>query len=155
LTLYLDTCVLLAISGWCETELTSALGLEIRTNQLTAEQAESVLLMFQKEMAPALEHFIIVEQDFRNANGCLRGWYAARGAPSSGTLRQPVALVRETISIVWLSMTSASNSPDAIPMPWPAGCRACSVPPRTRSPPPFPGSCWIVNSRPPASKPTP
>lgn len=100
MTLYLDTCVLLAsltpeahsnaaigflagadqtlaISDWCETELTSALGLKIRTNQLTAEQAESVLLTFQKEMAPALERFTIVEQDFRNANGCLRGWSTA------------------------------------------------------------------------------
>jgi hypothetical protein len=25
-------------------------------------------------MAPALEHFTIGKQDFRNTNGCLRGW---------------------------------------------------------------------------------
>ena len=53
MTLYLDPCVLLAflagadqvmaVSSWCETELTSALGLKIRTNQLTADQAEAVL----------------------------------------------------------------------------------------------------------------
>jgi predicted nucleic acid-binding protein len=100
LTLYLEPCVLLAcltpeahtdaaiaflagadeplaVSNWCETELTSALGIKIRTNQLTADQAEAVLLTYRREMALAFEHFTIDEQDFLNANGCLRGWSTA------------------------------------------------------------------------------
>lgn len=39
--LYLDTCVLLAISPWSATELHSALGLKVRTQALSQEQADA------------------------------------------------------------------------------------------------------------------
>ena len=67
----------MAVSSWCETELTSALGLKIRTSQLTAHQAEAVLFTYQNDMAPALEQFPLEERDLLNANGCLRGWSMA------------------------------------------------------------------------------
>ena len=67
----------MAGSRWCETELTSALGLKIRTNQLTAHQTEAVLFTYRNDMVPALEQFPVEERDFLNANGCLRGWSTA------------------------------------------------------------------------------
>ena len=57
----------MAVSSWCETELTSALGLKIRTSQLTAHQAEAVLFTYQNDMAPALEQFPLEERDLLNA----------------------------------------------------------------------------------------
>ena len=101
--LYLDTCVLLAlltpevhspaasafleqaaetlaISPWSATELHSALALKVRTGALSATEADRVLEVFARSIAPGLLWLNLEADDFRNANACLRGWSTSLGA---------------------------------------------------------------------------
>jgi uncharacterized protein len=101
--LYLDTCVLLAlltpevhspaasdfleqaaetlaISPWSATELHSALALKVRTGALSATEADRVLEVFARSLAPGLLWLNLEADDFRNANACLRGWSTSLGA---------------------------------------------------------------------------
>jgi predicted nucleic acid-binding protein len=110
--LYLDTCVLLAlltpeihsnaavafveaadaplaISPWSATELHSALGLKVRTQALSPEQADAVLQGFERHLAPGLLLLEPDPQDFRNANACLRGW--ATGLRAADALHLAIA----------------------------------------------------------------
>jgi predicted nucleic acid-binding protein len=110
--LYLDTCVLLAlltpeihsnaavtfvqaadaplaISPWSATELHSALGLKVRTQALSPEQADAVLQSFERHLAPGLLLLEPDPQDFLNANACLRGW--ATGLRAADALHLAIA----------------------------------------------------------------
>ena len=79
----------LAISPWSATELHSALGLKVRTQALSPEQADAVLQGFERHLAPGLLLLEPDPQDFRNANACLRGW--ATGLRAADALHLAIA----------------------------------------------------------------
>ena len=141
--LYVDTCVLLAvlmpevhspvaaafleeasaplaISSWSVTELHSALGLKVRTKALSESQAEAVLQGFERSLAPGLLVLELEPQDFRNANGCLRGW--------STCFECDTDLLVAALPVRHLTLPAAIENKETF-----AASRACSIRERFRA----------------------
>jgi predicted nucleic acid-binding protein len=64
----------LAISSWSEVELLSALGVKLRTRQLSDVQAQDVVDSYSRLVAPHLHRLAADDADFRNAALLLNGW---------------------------------------------------------------------------------
>lgn len=67
----------LAISSWSEVELLSALGVKLRTRQLTDVQANDVANSYSRLVAPHLDRLGVDDMDHRNAALLLSGWNTA------------------------------------------------------------------------------
>ncbi len=74
----------LAFSSWTETELMSALGVKIRTGQLSHVAAEAVCNAWSERVAPCMLRLTVLDDHHRAAAHLLRGW--------PGTLRAGDAL---------------------------------------------------------------
>lgn len=55
----------LAVSSWSEVELLSALGVKIRTKQLTEAAAHDVVDSYARMVSPCLHHIAVVDADHR------------------------------------------------------------------------------------------
>jgi predicted nucleic acid-binding protein len=64
----------LAISSWSEVELLSALGVKLRTRQLSASQAQDVVDVYSRMVSPHLRRITVEDMDHRNAALLLNGW---------------------------------------------------------------------------------
>jgi predicted nucleic acid-binding protein len=67
----------LAISSWTEVELLSALGLKVRTKQLSRAAAHEVVDAYSRLVAPQLHRISIEDADHRQAMILLDGWRTA------------------------------------------------------------------------------
>ena len=64
----------LAISSWSELELLSALGVKLRTKQLTDAQAKDVIDVYVRLISPQFRRLAVLDADHRNAAVLLSGW---------------------------------------------------------------------------------
>lgn len=67
----------LAISSWTELELLSALGLKLRTKQLTEAAARAVVDAYIGLVSPHLHHLSVQDTEHRRAIMLLEGWKTA------------------------------------------------------------------------------
>ena len=67
----------LAISSWCALELLSALGVKLRTKQLTDAQAKDVIDVYMRLVSPQFRRLAVLDVDHRNAALLLGGWQTA------------------------------------------------------------------------------
>lgn len=64
----------LAVSSWTEVELLSALGVKIRTKQLTKVAANKVVDIYGRLVSPQLHRIAVEDADHRQAVILLEGW---------------------------------------------------------------------------------
>ena len=81
--IYLDTCVLLALS---------ALALKVRTGDFTTDEADRVIEGFESSLAPVLLWLDLEADDFRNANASACG----AAAPAS---EQPMPCIWRSLPV--------------------------------------------------------
>ncbi|HZV66656.1 MAG TPA: type II toxin-antitoxin system VapC family toxin [Telluria sp.] len=67
----------LAISSWSEVELLSALGVKIRSKQLSKAAVLDAIDSYSRFVSPQLEHLEVVDMDHRQAVILLEGWRTA------------------------------------------------------------------------------
>jgi hypothetical protein len=67
----------LGISTWTEVELMSALGVKIRSKQLSEREALSVVDVYRRRVLPCLRRVHVGEVAHRRAAGLLDGWRTA------------------------------------------------------------------------------
>jgi predicted nucleic acid-binding protein len=67
----------LAISSWSEVELLSALGVKLRTRQLSDAQANDVVDNYSRLVSPHLHRLAVEDADHRDAALLLNGWHTA------------------------------------------------------------------------------
>jgi predicted nucleic acid-binding protein len=67
----------LAISSWTEVELLSALGVKVRTKQLSEAAANDVINTYGRMIAPQLHRIPVEDADHRRAVILLNGWRTA------------------------------------------------------------------------------
>jgi predicted nucleic acid-binding protein len=65
----------LAISSWSEVELLSALGVKLRTKQLSREAAQEVVDKYSLFVSPQLHRFPVDDAEHRRAVLLLEGWH--------------------------------------------------------------------------------
>lgn len=73
----------LAVSTWSEVELLSALGLKLRTNQLSEAAANDVVDSYARLVSPQLHHLPIEDAHHRHALTLLEGWRTSLRAADS------------------------------------------------------------------------
>jgi len=84
----------LAISTWSEVELLSALGIKLRTKQLTQQIADGAIDIFRRSVSPHLHWIAVTDADHRQAAMLLDGW---RSSLRSGDgLHLAIASARRT-----------------------------------------------------------
>lgn len=99
----------LAVSSWSEVELMSALGVKIRSKQLTMEAAHDVIDSYSRLVSPQLEHLDVADMDHRQAMILLDGWHTALRAGDS--LHLAIASAhRATIYTLDRGMASAGHA---------------------------------------------
>lgn len=64
----------LAISSWSEAELLSALGVKLRTRQLTEVAAQDVVDTYSRLVSPHLHRIAVDDDDHRRSVMLLEGW---------------------------------------------------------------------------------
>ena len=64
----------LAVSSWTEVELLSALGVKLRSRQLTEAAARAVLDTYSRLISPQLRHIAVEDADHRQTLLLLEGW---------------------------------------------------------------------------------
>lgn len=64
----------LAISSWSEVELVSALGVKLRTRQMTERDASSAIDAYTRLVLPSLRRIQVGDADHRKAVTLLKGW---------------------------------------------------------------------------------
>ena len=67
----------LAVSSWTEVELLSALGVKLRSRQLTEGAARAVLDAYSRLVSPQLRHLAVDDADPRQTLMLLDGWRTA------------------------------------------------------------------------------
>lgn len=73
----------IAVSSWTEVELLSALGIKIRTKQLSPVMADSIVKMYKNTVFPLLQYVPVTDADHREACVLLTGWRSALRAGDS------------------------------------------------------------------------
>ena len=73
----------LAISSWPEVELLSALGVKLRTRQITAPEAHAAVDAYTRLVLPCLRRIQVNDADQRRATILLHGWRTALRAGDS------------------------------------------------------------------------
>jgi len=73
----------LAVSTWSEVELLSAVGIKLRTRQLTETVANGVVDMYRRSIAPSLHLIAVNDADHRLAVALLSGWRSSLRAGDS------------------------------------------------------------------------
>ncbi len=62
----------LAVSAWTQTEFASAMGLKVRTGELTRNQADAALKLLHEELLQKVDLVEVTATDFRLAEAMLR-----------------------------------------------------------------------------------
>ena len=65
---------ILAISSWSEVELLSALGVKLRSKQLSKAAVHDVVDSYSRFVSPQLQHLEVDDVDHRQAMVLLEGW---------------------------------------------------------------------------------
>jgi predicted nucleic acid-binding protein len=73
----------LAIGTWSEVELMSALGVKLRTKQVSNREAHSAFDVFTRLVAPCLQKIQVRDADHLRAADLLKGWRTALRAGDS------------------------------------------------------------------------
>lgn len=73
----------LAISTWTEVELFSALGIKLRTKQLTQYIANSAIDIYRRSISPQLRRIAVTDAHHRQAALLLDGWRSSLRAGDS------------------------------------------------------------------------
>ena len=73
----------LAVSSWCEVELVSALGVKLRTKQMTERDAHRAIDAYARLVSPSLRRIRVDDADHRKAAIFLDGWRTALRAGDS------------------------------------------------------------------------
>jgi predicted nucleic acid-binding protein len=67
----------LVVSSWSEVELVSALGVKLRTRQITEREAHSAIDAYTQLVSPSLRRIRVDDADHRKAAVMLDGWRTA------------------------------------------------------------------------------
>ena len=73
----------LAVSSWTEVELLSALGVKLRTKQVTKREAQSAVDAYTYLVSPSLRILKINDADHQSAAALMKGWQTALRASDS------------------------------------------------------------------------
>ena len=73
----------LAVSTWSEVELLSAIGIKLRTRQLTETVAYGVVDMYRRSILPSLHLIAVTDADHRQSAALLNGWRSGLRAGDS------------------------------------------------------------------------
>jgi uncharacterized protein len=95
----------LTVSAWTLTEFASAMGLKVRTRELTRNQADAALTLLHEEVLPNVELVEATATDFRLAEAMLREFSA--GLRAGDALHLAVAAGNEARMIAVLDKTLA------------------------------------------------
>lgn len=96
----------LVISSWSEVELVSALGVKLRTKQITAREAHKAIDAYTRLVSPSLRKIRVDDADLRHAVILLDGWRTALRA-GDGLHLAIAAAHRATIFTFDLGMEKA------------------------------------------------
>lgn len=73
----------IAVSSWTEVELLSALGIKLRTKQISPAVADAIVKVYKNSVFPFLQYLSVTDADHREAYALLSGWRSALRAGDS------------------------------------------------------------------------